>query len=117
MNDIDIAHVAKIFSMDWHERGYEKGETQKFWRALLKKIFGVDDPDKFIDFEVPVPQGYIDAYIPATKVLIEQKSFDVELDKSVLEQAMRYADALPADKKPRWIVTCNFQEFRVYNFT
>ena len=117
MNDIDIAHVAKIFSMDWHERGYEKGETQKFWRALLKNIFGVDDPDKFIDFEVPVPQGYIDAYIPATKVLIEQKSFDVELDKSVLEQAMRYADALPDDKKPRWIVTCNFQEFRVYNFT
>ena len=125
MNDIDVALEAKKFSMNWHERGYEKGETQKFWRELLQKVFGVAEPDKIVDYEVPVQNGYIDAYFPATKVLIEQKSFDVDLDKKALqsdgeeltpfEQAKRYADALPDDKKPHWIITCNFSEFRIYN--
>ena len=114
MHDNDIALYAKDFSMDWHERGYEKGETQKFWLSLLNKIFRVNEPDKIINFEVPVPNGYIDAYIPATKVLIEQKSFDVPLDNEVFAQAKRYADALPDDKRPRWIITCNFQEFKIY---
>ena len=114
MNDKDLVLEAKNFSIDWYERGYEKGETQKFWLTLLQKILRVDEPDKIIDFEVPVPSGYIDAYIPATKVLIEQKSFDVPLDNEVFAQAKRYADALPEHKKPRWIVTCNFAEFKIY---
>ena len=126
MKDTDIALEAKKFSMDWYERGYEKGETQKFWRELLKKIFLIEEPDKIIDYEVPIQNvGYIDAYIPATKVLIEQKSFGEDLTKKYpqsdgesltpFEQAKRYADALPDDKKPRWIITCNFAEFKIYN--
>ena len=114
MEDIDIALEAKNFSMDWYERGYEKGETQKFWLTLLQKILRVNNPDKIIEFELPVPNGFIDAYFPATKVLIEQKSFDVPLDNEVFAQAQRYADALPDDKKPRWIITCNFAEFKIY---
>lgn len=117
MEDIDIALEAKNFSMDWYERGYEKGETQKFWLTLLQKILRVNNPDKIIEFELPVPNGFIDAYFPATKVLIEQKSFDVPLGNEVFAQAQRYADALPDNKKPRWIITCNFQEFKIYNCT
>ena len=127
MTDIDIAFEAKKFSMDWYERGYERGETQKFWRALLKNVFQVAEPDKIINFEIPVAKGFIDAYISATKILIEQKSFGVNLDKKELqsdgefltpfEQAKRYADALSDEKKPRWIITCNFSEFRIYNLT
>ncbi len=114
--------AAKIFADDWYERGYEKGETQKFWRALLKKVLGVEEPDDIIDFEIPVPNGFIDAYIAKTKVLIEQKRYGEDLTKKFLqsdgkfltpyEQAQRYAQTL--EEPPRWIVTCNFAEFRIY---
>ncbi|MBR4151791.1 MAG: class I SAM-dependent DNA methyltransferase [Selenomonadaceae bacterium] len=126
MTDIDIAFEAKKFSMDWHEHGYEKGETQKFWRALLKKILRVDEPDNIISFEQPVKidgqTKFIDAYLAATKVLIEQKSFGVDLNKpekqsdgselTPYQQALRYAQAL--NEPPRWIITCNFAEFHIY---
>ena len=110
----------KDFADDWYERGDEKSDTQKFWLTLLRDVFDIDKPEKIIDFE----KNIIDAYIARTKVLIEQKSFGVDLTKKYLqsdgelltpfEQAKRYADALPADDKPRWIVTCNFAEFRIY---
>ena len=116
--------AAKNFSNDWYEIGDEKSDTHVFWLTLLRDVFEISKPEKIIKFEVPVPQGSIDAYIAATKVLIEQKSFGVDLSKKIpqsdgkfltpFEQAQRYADALPDDKKPRWIVTCNFAEFRIY---
>ena len=31
------------------------------------------------------------------------------------QQAQRYANHLPYSERPRWIVTCNFIEFRVYD--
>lgn len=70
-------------------------------------------------------RGYIDAYIPSTKVLIEQKGKNVDLqkayqqsDKSVLtpyQQAKRYADELPNSLRPRWIIVCNFQAFYIHD--
>ena len=114
--------AAKIFANDWYETGDEKSDTQKFWWTLLRDVFDVARPEKIIDFEISVPGGFIDAYISTTKVLIEQKSFGVDLSKKILqsdgkfltpyEQAQRYAQVL--SEKPRWIVTCNFSEFRIY---
>ena len=116
--------AAKNFANDWYELGNEKGDTQIFWLTLLRDVFDEPKPEKIIDFEISVPSGFIDAYISKTKILIEQKSFGVDLSKKILqsdgkfltpfEQALRYADALPTDKKPRWIITCNFSEFRIY---
>jgi len=117
--------TARKFALEWNGHGYEKGETQKFWRTLLKNIFGVEEPDNICKYEVQVPQGFIDILIPSTKVLIEQKSLGVDLSKiarqadgeylTPFEQAKRYAEALPFSMRPRWIVTCNFQEFRIYD--
>ena len=55
----------------------------------------------------------IDAYIPETRIIIEQKSLGIALDKKVhqsgglnltpYEQAKRYNDNLPFDEKARWI--------------
>ncbi len=114
--------AVKNFADEWYERGDEKSDTQKFWLTLLRDVFDVDRPEKFIDFEQPVPNGFIDGFIAKTKVLIEQKSFDVDLSKEIVqsdgtkltpyEQALRYAQAL--DEPPRWIITCNFSEFRIY---
>ena len=113
--------AAKKFVEDWTGKGYEKGESQKFWLQLLGEVLGVEHPAQFISFEDQVHldhTSFIDGYIPETKVLIEQKSMDIDLEKSYVQsdgtmltpyqQAKRYASELPYDLRPRWIVVSNF---------
>ncbi|MBQ6006853.1 MAG: N-6 DNA methylase [Selenomonadaceae bacterium] len=107
---------AKKFVKKWSERGYEKGEAQPFWLSFLRDVFDIAEPENFISFEVPIPHGFIDGLIDSTKVLIEQKSSTVNLDDpEIFRQAKRYNDALEYSRKARWIVTCNFREFRVFD--
>lgn len=112
---LGVIIVVENFVREWSGRGYEKGETQVFWLGLLRETFGVSEPEKIIEFEVPVPIGYIDALIRDTKILIEQKSKSVKLDKTVFQQAKKYNDAIGYSSRTRWIVTCNFQEFLIYD--
>ena len=111
--------AAREFARYWHERGYEKGETSKFWLALLHRVLNVAEPEKIIDFEKPVKideqTKYIDGYIARTKVLIEQKKLGEDLLHGTFEQGKNYADNLPYSERPRWIVTCNFAEFYIYD--
>ena len=119
---------AKEFVQRWQGRGYEKGESQQFWLDLLVNVYEVPDITGFITFEEQVKLDYmsfIDGYISATHVMIEQKSIDKDLRKAIkqsdgtylspFQQAKRYASELPYSKRPRWIVTCNFSEFLVYD--
>jgi len=128
MNDVEQRAAAKKFVADWEGKGYEKGESQKFWIALLGKVFGVADADQYINFENRIKldhTSFIDGYIETTKVLIEQKSLGKDLrapikqsDGSFLtpfQQAKRYASELAYSERPRWIVTCNFSSFLVYD--
>ena len=135
MTDAESRAAAKQFAADWQGRGDEKQETQTFWLALLQKVYGVAEPDKFISFEKTVTVDdtktgksttkFIDGYIGATRVLIEQKGAKIDLNKgetqsdgSVLspyQQARRYGGYLPANQQPRWIVVCNFKEFRIHD--
>ena len=121
MTAAEQRNAAKQFFADWKDRGDEKQETQAFWMALLQKVYGVAEPDKYIEFELPVKlnhTSFIDGYIQPTRVLIEQKGRDIDLrrgykqsDGSMLtpfQQARRYAGYLPHDQNPRWIVVCNF---------
>ena len=106
----------KKFVNHWSNRGYEKGEAQIFWLSLLRDVFDIAEPENFISFEVPIPHGFIDGLIDSTKVLIEQKSSSVNLeDEEIFRQAKRYNDALEYSRKARWIITCNFREFRVFD--
>ena len=106
----------KDFVRKWSNRGYEKGEAQPFWLSLLRDVFNIDEPETFISFEVPIPRGFIDGLIISTKTLIEQKSSNVNLDDiEIFKQAKRYNDALEYSRKARWIITCNFKEFRVFD--
>ena len=69
--------------------------------------------------------SFIDGIIESTHVLIEQKSADKDLRKAIrqsdgsyltpFQQAKRYSAELPYSERPRWIVTCNFREFLVYD--
>ena len=124
--------AAKAFVKDWQGKGYEKGETARFWMDLLGRVFGVSNPSQAIQFEVPVKtfakdkgSDFIDAYIPSTKVLIEQKGSHVDLgvkakqsdgmELTPFQQGMRYAPGLGSGKFPRWIVACNFQTFEIHD--
>ena len=124
-----IAASAAEFAERWKGRGNERSESQPFWIDLLTNVFGIETPsDGFITFEEHHKvdaSNYIDGRIPSTRVLIEQKSKNKDLrepirqsDGSLLnpfQQARRYVVSLPVSEHPRWIVTCNFSEFLVYD--
>ena len=106
----DTMKKIENFIRQWTGRGYEKGESQTFWLSFLRDVMEVTEPEKLVKFEVPIPNGFIDALIEDTKVLIEQKSSSVKLDETVFQQAKKYNDTLEYSRKARWIVTCNFTE-------
>lgn len=158
--------AARKFSEEWKGKGYEKGESQKFWIDLLCNVYGVQDFSNFVYFENQIKEkmfketpnqvrgdghselqgsghseqmnrhselvsesqtitNFIDIYIPSTKVMIEQKSIDKDLrapikqsDGTLLnpfQQARKYISGLPLSQHPRWVVTCNFKSFLVYD--
>ena len=127
--DKQQAVAAAAFAERWKGRGYERGESQPFWIDLLSNVYGIETPsDGFITFEdhrMVDASNFIDGRILSTKVLIEQKSLGKDLragirqsDGSLLnpfQQARRYVVSLPVSEHPRWIVTCNFSEFLVYD--
>ena len=135
MTDSEQRNAARQFAADWLGRGDEKQETQQFWTSLLQRVYGVEMPENHIKFEKPVlvdnmqtgkkTTKFIDAYILETRVVIEQKSSNIELNKpekqsdgsflTPYQQARRYGGYLNDTERPRWTITCNFQEFQIYD--
>lgn len=128
LSDIGQKEAAREFAAYWKGKGYEKGESQAFWLSLLRDVYGVEHPEQFICFEEQVHldhTSFIDAMIPSTKVLIEQKGLGKDLEAAIrqsdgtyltpFQQAKRYITELPVSQHPRWVVTCNFSTFRVYD--
>lgn len=129
MTDKEQKQKAKEFAEFWKGKGYEKGQSQIFWTSLLTEVYGVKDPKIFVEFEDQVMMdkstGFIDVYIPTTKVLIEQKSIEKDLRKPIkqsdgslltpFQQAKRYIADLPLSRHPKWVITCNFKSFLIYN--
>lgn len=122
------SQAAAAFAKKWAGRGYEKGETQPFWLELLQDVFNVEQVYDYMHFEERIKfkhTSFMDAHIPATHVIIEQKSLDVDLEASIrqsdgslltpAEQAKRYGYELPYSMRPRWIVACNFAKFLIYD--
>lgn len=119
------------FVETWKGKGDEKQDTQRFWMDLFQKVLGIEYPTKHLMFEKKVrledSTRYIDAYIPETKVLIEQKGMKINLSKEELQsggasltpynQARRYDNNLPLSEKARWIICCNFQRFEIHDMT
>ena len=128
MTETDRKKAAKAFAEYWKDRGDEKSDSQSFWLSLARDVLGVAEPEKFILFEERVKldhTSFIDGHIPSTHVLIEQKKKGLNLrcpirqsDGTLLnpfQQAQRYSAALPYSQRPRWIITCNFEEFLIYD--
>ena len=128
MTEADRKKAAKAFAEYWKDRGDEKSDSQSFWLALVRDVLGVAEPEKFILFEERVKldhTSFIDGHIPSTHVLIEQKKKGLNLRSPIrqsdgtllnpFQQAQRYSAALPYSQRPRWIITCNFEEFLIYD--
>ena len=95
----------------------EKSDTQTFWLTLIRDVFGVINPEDYIQFEKRVlidNIGFIDAYIPSTGIIIEQKSPGKNLD-AAFSQAKNYYDWLPVSQRGRYILTCDFTELHVHD--
>ena len=128
MKDVEQRKAAKEFAEYWKGKGYEKGESQPFWLSLLNEVYGIEKPEQFITFEEQVHldnTSFIDGMIPSTHVMIEQKGLGKDLNKKIqqsdgtfltpFQQAQRYSASLPYSQRPRWIITCNFESFCVYD--
>lgn len=127
--DKKMAIAAAEFAKRWEGKGYERGQSQLFWADLLTNVFGVENLMEFLRYEERVSSmvdstNFIDVHIPSTKVLIEQKSIDIDLRKPVKKgdgyitpflQAKLYIVNMPQSEHPKWVVTCNFQSFLVYD--
>ena len=129
-SDKQQAKAAAEFAERWKGKGYERGQSQLFWADLLSNVYGVDNLSEFIRYEEQVKNmvdstNFIDGHIPSTRVLIEQKSLGKDLRKGIVQsdgsvlnpfqQAKRYVANMPVSEHPKWIVTCNFAEFLVYD--
>lgn len=129
MTDVEQREAARQFVNKWNNRGSEEEDARSYWLDFLGNVMGITHPTDYINFEKKVVVDgntkKIDAYIPATKVLIEQKSLGIGLDKKLhnsggieltpYEQAKRYNDNLPYEEKARWIIISNFAEIWVYD--
>ncbi len=124
-----MAAAAADFAARWEGKGYERGQSQLFWADLLTSVYGVENLPEFLRYEEQVASmvdstNFIDVHIPSTKVLIEQKSINIDLLKPVKKgdvyitpflQAKLYIVNLPQSEHPKWVVTCNFKSFLVYD--
>ena len=129
MTEAERREAARKFINEWRGKGDEKQDKDRFWLSLLQDVYGMENAMQNVQFErrvtVDGQTKYIDAYLPETRVLIEQKGMTKDLTKPELQsggimltpyqQAKRYANNMPLDEMPRYIVTCNFQEFRIYD--
>lgn len=125
---------AKEFVRRWKEilsavpegKNNEQQDTAKFWQDLLVNVLGVPSSSvaTFVDFERKVRGRRIDVFVSDHHFLCEQKSVGVDLDKpeprqgrmeTPYQQAIWYAQHLPYSERPRWLMTCNFETFRLYD--
>lgn len=122
-----LRNRATLFAQNWQNRGNEKSEARSFWMELLQDVLQLSDTNnpKTVCFERKTGlNGYIDVLMIKSRVLVEQKSLGVDLDKpekrqglmlTPIQQAKRYADNLPPSGKPTVLITCNFGRFRIYD--
>lgn len=128
MNTREQKNQAKAFIKRWENRGSERQDSQSFWLDLLQSVYGIENPTEYITFEDKVMldhTSFIDGFIDKTKVLIEQKGSNKDLNKAIrqsdgtyltpFQQAKRYSANTPYSRRPRWIITCNFKEFYIYD--
>lgn len=128
MTEAQQREAARQFYYRWNGKGKEDEDARSYWIELLQDILGVTDATRRVVFEKKLTGSKgsterIDIYIPETRVIIEQKSLGIPLDrpqpghnyKTPYEQAKGYDNYLPFSERARWIVLSNFAEIWIYD--
>ena len=116
-NVYDFAEFEKPVYVDGRYNGPKTKEVAN------KDQLSLDLPQKFS--KKRTSRKKIDVYVKSAHTLIEHKSRGCNLDKKInqgdgaeltpLEQADRYNINLPYSERARYIITCNFDTFRIYD--
>lgn len=128
MTDAQQREAARQFYYRWNGKGNEQQDARSYWIELLHDILGVERVTERVQFEKKLTGAKgsterIDVYIPETRVIIEQKSLGIPLDKpqaghdgkTPYEQAKGYDNYLPFSERARWIVLSNFRDIWIYD--
>lgn len=112
----EIKKRATSFSKKWENETSEDAEAKSFWDDFFK-VFGMDRK-RLAAFEHNVKklgdkQGYIDLFWKG-KLIVEHKSKGKNLEKA-FTQATDYFHGLTDAELPRYILVCDFQNFRLYD--
>ncbi|MCV7505836.1 class I SAM-dependent DNA methyltransferase [Micrococcus luteus] len=105
---------AATFVHEWAGESYERGESQSFWTDLFD-VYGVRRR-KVAQFEARARKadggaGFIDVFWPGM-LIAEQKSLGKDLVEAE-DQALRYLAGVPEAEQPRYVITCDFETFRL----
>lgn len=132
MTPIAQKAAVKKFVERWQmAEGNEQRESNSFWIELCSQVLGIANPTQHLDFERKVKGRRIDVFYEDRSILIENKSRGISLDApeqrgkdrygnrrmvTPFEQAKWYADNItPRSVGPKWMITCNFDEMRIYD--
>ena len=127
MTPAEQKRAAKYFVARWESLPcVEEEHSRSFWIELLQDVLGVQNATHALEFERKVKGRKIDVFYEDMGILIEMKGRGISLDEATVrskkagpetpyQQAKWYADNLPNSIRPRWIITCNFDEFRIYD--
>lgn len=111
----EIRDRAHAFVNVWKDETSEDAEAKSFWDALFD-VYGVNRRRVAL-FEHEVDKlkgkGYIDLLWKG-KLLVEHKSGGKDLTRAH-NQAKDYFPGLKDSELPRYVVVCNFQQFRIYD--
>lgn len=113
----EIRIRAAAFAREWDGEGYEKGQTQLFYRDFFD-VFGMP-VRRLAALEEPVKRlgqsrGYVDLFWNGV-LLVEQKSVGRSLRKSKA-QALEYFPYLKDAELPRYLLRSDFQTFELHDF-
>ena len=125
----EIRKAAKAFVNRWAGKGKERQDDKTFWEDLLEEVFGISKSRNEIEVQRPVKfdgtTKAIDVYVKVSKVVIEQKSHDINLDLeekqsdgtslTPINQGIRYFEKMDKPDSGRYVIACNFQEFRIWD--
>lgn len=112
----EIRDRALAFSKEWANETNEDAEAKSFWDGFFN-VFGISRR-RTATFEERIHKldnkdGYIDLLWKGV-ILIEHKSRGKDLERAY-QQAKDYFPGLKEKELPRYIVVCDFENFRLYD--
>lgn len=112
----EIKDRALAFSKEWSDTFNEEADAKQFLVAFFN-VFGISSK-RVSTFEHRVKKlderdGYIDLLWKGN-ILIEMKSRGKNLDKAY-QQAIEYTHGLKEYELPKYILVCDFENFRLYD--